>query len=625
MLTGKQSACKVRRRVEEELVPRGTKRGDRIKRSKLRKSSIFLMAIFALSTADARQSAKHPQNRIYSIEHVSVISMKNSADVQSEQTVIVANGRIAVVGPSSQVRVPVSSFRIDGTNKFLLPGLADMHVHLQSPVDLTLFLVNGVTTVFDLNGKATYLEWRRQLQRREILGPQLFLCGPYFRDPEPVTEAIARVDAIAAAGYDAIKIKNNVTAEEFDAIVQEAKTHRLLILGHYPRKVEWQHVLSSGLNLAHEEEVLYGAFSPDGVYGDVEHGPEKVASVVQEISSSHTFLIPNLVMYSAISQQASDFPEFSARSEFTYLSPWQRDRFLANNPYKNRPPSHQKEFETNLAFMKSVLTPALQKAGVKMLAGTDSEGLGTLAGFSLVDELELLHESGLTNFEALQTSITYPALFVGREKEFGEIAPGFRADMMLVNDNPLSSLDGLRNVAGVFAAGEWLPEQRLTQLLNDVPNRYTDLQATAERLLTHNNPQQLLRFLDFNDPYHKIGIFLLDRLITRRGFSTFTKVITNLRKYPTSAPLTSEASISNIGYGLLGQKQPDQAIRVFKWNAAVFSHSANAYDSLADGYIAKHDTEAAIGAYERALVINPSYPNADHARAYTQQHAQSSK
>jgi hypothetical protein len=595
---------------------------DRMKKSQLRKSSLFLkyVALFALSIASAQgQSAKHPQNRSYSIEHVSVISM-NSADVHPDQTVVIANGRIAVVGPSSKVRVPANSFRINGTNKFLLPGLADMHVHLQSPVDLALFLVNGVTTVFDLNGKATYLEWRRQLQRREILGPQLFLCGPYFRDPEPVPEAVARVDAIAAAGYDAIKIKNNVTAEEFDAIVQEAKTHGLLILGHYPRKVDWQHVLSSGLNLAHEEEVLYGAFSPDGVYGDVDHGPEKVANVVQAIALSRTFLIPNLVMYSAISQQARDFSEFSARSEFTYLSPWQRDRFLSNNPYKNRPPNHQKEFETNLVFMKSVLTPALQKAGVKMLAGTDSEGLGTLAGFSLVDDLKLLHESGLTNFEALQTSTTYPALFVGREKEFGEIAPGFRADMMLVNDNPLSSLDSLRNVAGVFAAGEWLPEQRLTQLLNDVPNRYADLQATAERLLTDNNPRQLLRFLDFNDPYHGMGILLLDRLIKRRGFSSFTRVITNLRKYPNSAPLTSEATISTIGYGLLGQKQPDQAVQIFSWNAATFPQSANAYDSLADGYIAKHDTKAAIAAYERALVINPSYPNAPNARAYVKQY-----
>jgi hypothetical protein len=112
-----------------------------------------------------------------------------------------------------------------------------------------------------------------QIRTGKMLGPQLFLCGPYFRDPEQVSEAVQRVDGIGAAGYDAIKIKNNVTREEFDAIVEEAKKENLLILGHTPRLPGLRHALESGLNLAHEEELLYGAFSPDGIYGNVDVGP----------------------------------------------------------------------------------------------------------------------------------------------------------------------------------------------------------------------------------------------------------------------------------------------------------------------------------------------------------------
>lgn len=290
---------------------------------------------------------------------------------------LIAGGQVTNVDHSSRLRVPQGFRSINGRGKYLLPGLADMHVHLQSQVDLTEFLVNGVTTVFDLNGKSAYLLWRSQIRTGTILGPQLFLCGPYFRDPEPLDEAVQRVDEIATAGYDAIKIKNNVTREEFDAIVAEAKKKGLLILGHTPRLPGLRHALESGLNLAHEEELLYGAFSPDGIYGNVDHGPDKVKEVVGEVRSSNTFLIPTLVMYDAIYHQASNFEDFARKPEFAYLSPWQENRFLFQNPYKYRSTKQQEEFKENLVFMKSVLTLALQKAGVKMLAGTDAEGLGT--------------------------------------------------------------------------------------------------------------------------------------------------------------------------------------------------------------------------------------------------------
>ena len=267
---------------------------------------LFLLRIVCPAAASSMDSGAHA----YSIEHVSVISM-SSPEILIDQTVVVAGNRILRFGPSSLIRVPANAQRIDGRGKYLLPGLADMHVHLQSPVDLSLFLASGVTTVFDLNGKPAYLRWRDQIRKHQLTGPQLFLCGPYYRDPEAIPHAIARVDQIADDGYDVIKIKNNVTAEEFDAIVREAKAKRLLILGHYPRKVEWQHVLDSGVNLAHEEEVLYGAFSPDGVYGNVEHGSQKVNAVVQEIAASRTFLISKLSMYKAISEQATAFDQFS--------------------------------------------------------------------------------------------------------------------------------------------------------------------------------------------------------------------------------------------------------------------------------------------------------------------------
>jgi hypothetical protein len=335
---------------------------------KRRDTSVFsaALALFAMAFA-GNTSAQN-----FAVEHVSVLTM-GSPRMLEDQTVLISHGQVTKVDRSSRVRVPAGFQSISGRGKYLLPGLADMHVHLQSPIDLAEFLINGVTTAFDLNGKSAYLQWRMQIKTGKILGPQLFLSGPYFRDPEPVGEAVRRVDEIAAAGYDAIKIYNFVTREEFDAIVEEAKKKNLLILGHTPRLPGLRHALESGVNLAHEEELLYGAFSPEGIYKNVEHGPDKVREVVEELRSSHTFLIPNLVMYDTICRQASNFEDFAKKPEFAYQSPWQRDRFFFQNPYKNRPTEDQEEFRENLSFMKSVLTLALQKAGVKNAGRHDAD------------------------------------------------------------------------------------------------------------------------------------------------------------------------------------------------------------------------------------------------------------
>ena len=564
-------------------------------------------------------SASNASAQSFAIEHVSVLTM-GSPRMLEDQTVLISEGRVTKVDRSSRVRVPADSQRISGRGKYLLPGLADMHVHLQSPIDLTEFLINGVTTAFDLNGKSAYLQWRTQIKTGKILGPQLFLAGPYFRDPEPVGEAVQRVDEIAAAGYDAIKIKNDVTREEFDAIVEEAKKKNLLILGHTPRLPGLRHALELGLNLAHEEELLYGAFSPDGVYGNVEHGPDKVREVVEEVKSSNTFLIPNVVMYDAIYRQASNFEDFAKKPEFAYLSPWQKDRFIFQNPYKNRPTNDREEFRKNLSFMKSILTSALEKAGVKMLAGTDAEGLGTMAGFSLVDELQELHESGLTNYEALQTATAYPALFVHQETAFGKVQNGFRADLILVNSNPLEDLSSLHKLAGVFVNGKWLAESELAQMRQSLAARFEEQLGTALWLFESGKAAEEARFLEFNDPYERMGSYLLQSVLENDGFQQLTGLVEKLRATNPLSSLTSEAAINSLGYALLGKKQVDKATQVLMWNAKAFPSSANAQDSVADAYIAQKDILSAMGAYKRALEINPEYGNAGFARQYLMEH-----
>ena len=210
--------------------------------------------------------------------------------------------------------------------------------------------------------------------------------------------------------------------------------------------------------------------------------------------------------------------------------------------------------------MEGVLTPALEKAGVKMLAGTDAEGLGTIAGFSLIDDLKLLHESGLTNFEALQTATSYPALFVGQERAFGSIVRGSRADLILLTDNPLANLENLRGTAGVFVAGKWLTRNTLERFLEQVPQRYNQQLHVAMQLLVENKAEDLFRFLDFNDPYQRMSAFLLASLFKKHDFSTFTATVEKLRQHFPDTALTSERAITSY----IANDEPQLALAAYR-------------------------------------------------------------
>jgi hypothetical protein len=205
-----------------------------------------------------------------------------------------------------------------------------------------------------------------------------------------------------------------------------------------------------------------------------------------------------------------------------------------------------------------------------MLAGTMPIRLGTLAGFSLVDELQELHESGLTNYEALQTATVYPALFVHQETGFGRVQNGFRADLILVNSNPLEDLSSLRKLAGVFVKGKWLPESELAQMKQSLAIRFEEQVETGLRLLKSGKADEAQSFLAFNDPYERMGSYLLQSLLEKDGFQQLTALVQKLRATSPLSSVTSEAAINSLGYALLGKKRVDKATQVFMWNAKAF-------------------------------------------------------
>jgi cytosine/adenosine deaminase-related metal-dependent hydrolase len=192
----------------------------------------------------------------YAFVDVSVVPMDRERVVE-HQTVVVNDGRIAQIGAVTEVAVPGGATRIDGRGKFLMPGLVDTHVHIRTRNELPLYVANGVTTVFNLDGRPLHLLFRTRTASGELLGPAIYTVGPKFDKARTAEESVAEVEAQHAAGYDGIKIYAQVSKAEYPALLAAARRHRMFIVGHVPREVGFEGTLAAGQALEHAEEIVY--------------------------------------------------------------------------------------------------------------------------------------------------------------------------------------------------------------------------------------------------------------------------------------------------------------------------------------------------------------------------------
>jgi imidazolonepropionase-like amidohydrolase len=213
-----------------------------------------LFSVLLFASASFAVNPKSPEWTAF--VHVNVIPM-DQEQVLSDQTVVVHQERIQAIGPAASTAVPPAARVIDAKGQFLLPGLADMHVHIYFPEELTLYVANGVTTVFNLNGQPAHLYWRKQTASGELLGPAIYSVGPTFDRSRTAEEAVKEVDAQAAAGYDGIKIYNQVSSAEYSALTAEAHKKNMVLVGHIAREPGFAPTLAAGQSIAHAEEYLY--------------------------------------------------------------------------------------------------------------------------------------------------------------------------------------------------------------------------------------------------------------------------------------------------------------------------------------------------------------------------------
>ena len=404
---------------------------------------------------------------------VNVIPMDRDT-VLASQTVVVRNGRIESIGSSASARVPSGVRQVDGAGKWLIPGLADAHVHLvylmngkHNPLLLREFVAGGVTTIINLLGLPEHLELRTKVARGEILGPTIFTSGFYVGQPftRNATHVDSVVNAQRAAGFDMVKLHGSIDADAYQALIAATKRDSIALVGHLPRNLGLTTALDGGQKMiAHAEEYLYGWFGFRTITSR-EQATALVDTAAMLTAKAGTWVTPSLRVFGAIPAQRQNLDSVLNTPEMKRLPDalkfdWKPDR----NSYLNIPLPALESFRNQHLLLRR-LTLALHKAGVPLLMGTDA--LATAAvppGTSAHEELQELVAAGLTPYEALRTATTNVARFLGQPNEFGVIKAGSRADLLLLDANPLVDIGATKRIAGVMLRGRWLDAAALDSL-----------------------------------------------------------------------------------------------------------------------------------------------------------------
>ncbi|MEO6903575.1 MAG: amidohydrolase family protein [Bacteroidia bacterium] len=447
-------------------------------------SSLFFFILSGPPTASSQTSTQ------FVIKNVSVITMASPNEITSNATVVIKDNHIESINGS----FPENAKIIDGKGKYLIPGLIDVHVHLltdksfgrktptQKP-DLTFntqdimtpLIANGVTTVLDLNSTMETFSEKKEIEKGYVIGPRIALAALINggtgegRIANTAEEGRIMVRNAKAEGYDFIKTYSQLSVEAFTAIVDEAYKQGLKTVGHIPNafkgNLEKAFVPHFGM-VAHAEE-----FSKYSDSFDI----QDALNFAKLAKDNGTWLSPTLTTIVWIAKQTHSIECIQNSPTLKYVHPLIQSKWLTANNYVKRATLENAAYFDNMVKFHFQLVKSFKEAGVPIVAGTDAGVSGVVLGFSLHDELELLVEAGLTPEEALNSATILPARWLGIDTQLGTIETGKLADLILLDDNPLTDIKNARKIAGVFVNGKWLDRKELNKRLFDLASRNTAL------------------------------------------------------------------------------------------------------------------------------------------------------
>ena len=405
--------------------------------------------------------------------NVNVLPM-SSEEVLSQQSVVVTDGRISQIGDVDSVEVPKGADLVDGTDRFLIPGLAEMHAHVTSTapeqVDRlsTLFVANGITTIRGMLGRADHLTLRDQFESGAVFGPRLVTSGPSLngRSVQGAANAARQVREQKLAGYDFVKVHPGLSRDEFEALAETANEIGMPYAGHVPVAAGIDVALTNDMATIDHLDGYFVALLPtdslgSGGYGgffDVmlagELDVDKIPEIVAATRDAGVWNVPTQVL---VEQLVDDTPlsDLRNRPEMRYVPAATLKAWIATKEELHA----ETGFDANIAALaidlRRQLILELNKAGAGLLLGSDAPQTFNVPGFSLHRELEALVTAGLTPYEALRTGTAAVAGFLGSNG--GIVAVNKDADLVLLDANPFNDIRNSKRIHGVMLRGRWLP------------------------------------------------------------------------------------------------------------------------------------------------------------------------
>jgi imidazolonepropionase-like amidohydrolase len=427
-----------------------------------------------------------------------------SETVSEHQDVYIKGARIDVIVPTGTGMREEVDIIIDGEGKYLIPGLADMHIHLyifDHGRELPLYIANGVTTVKDCNGRDHILVFRDEIADGRRIGPRIYCSTHTINGTED--EPWKLVEERYGKGYDAVKLYSYFDSRRsFNRTMTEAKRLGAYTLGHIPYTVGLDGIIEEGMDeIAHVEEICWE-------FADIDRGqnrsrdswldhivesyikkyramePEELRSALNEEAkvyarkiAKNDIIVSTTCHYTALlKKKIVETAEFALNPDFKYLSP----EYFINLGMRREKHIVQfggiEDLIDTWSTMVETMLLALRDEGVLLTAGTDAIWfMGLVPGFSLHEELEYFVRIGFTPYEALRTA-TVNAGEAGRRIEgndkadFGTVESKKKADLVLLEGNPLEDISNTKKITGVMANGRWYARDKIEAMLEFDPD-----------------------------------------------------------------------------------------------------------------------------------------------------------
>jgi len=549
------------------------------------------------------------------LKNVNLVPMTENKVIR-DQTVVVSDGKILQIGPSRKISISADATVIDAAGKYLMPGLADMHTHLNDAAFehpfFNLFLANGVTTIRDLTqgSPPSVLHYRREIESGKRLGPNILVAYTLWGEEKNIAGVIASQRRL---GYDCLKVNSYFSPAGFDTVMRETKKLGWYTLGHIPELVRLDGVLAGGMNeLSHIEEILIFELldidwskivdneSFETQFAEAFHVvgkqylnasaeeiraafADKVKNAARKFKGKDITLTTTVIIHEDTMNKLLGLEKIKAAPHAAYVAPkfW-KDVAAGEDKHQKMVVKGEERAWVLVYELQNMVLRELKENNVALVLGTDvgPTYLSLVPGFSVLDELRLLTENGFSAYEAIALATRRAGEVAGRmtgKNDFGTIETGKRADLVMLEKNPLEDVGNVRDPVAVMVGGRWLPRDTLRALVAVKTTKILDL--LGEAYSRGGWDTALERYREITDGNFRNEYYY------------------------------SSATLNQVGYKLLGDGRIDDALRAFRLNTEEYPEDWNVFDSYAEALAKAGNKELAIQNYERAIALDPSQEN----------------